>query len=69
MKRNRDLDDGVAVAANDGAVPGKVVRPYSRPKIISAEDLEAAASTCDPPVGVTGKTPILPTFPCSTPGS
>ena len=59
MKRNEELDEGgAAVAANNGAVSGKAVRTYSRPKIISAEDLEAAAATCSG--GAFGKTVPVP---------
>ncbi|MFT5098290.1 MAG: hypothetical protein ACI9HY_000398 [Planctomycetaceae bacterium] len=35
-------------------------RPYTTPRVISAERLEAAAATCDPPAGGFGKTIPLP---------
>jgi hypothetical protein len=41
-------------------------RQYSKPKVLSAEQLEAAAATCDPPVGGFGK---LGPPACGTPGS
>ncbi len=40
--------------------------PYARPQILSAEELEAAAASCDPAAGGFGKT--LPS-PCGTLGS
>ena len=42
------------------------LRSYSRPQVLSAEGLEAAAATCDPQEGVFGKT--IP-IPCGTLGS
>ncbi len=30
-------------------------RPYVAPRVLSAEPLEAAAATCDPPAGGVGK--------------
>ena len=44
----------------------KGIRPYYRPKVLSAEDLEAAAAACDPPASPFGKTGP-PT--CTTSGS
>jgi hypothetical protein len=41
-------------------------RPYSPPRVLSAEPLEAAAAACDPPTGGFGKTVPLP---CGTLGS
>ena len=41
-------------------------RPYTAPRMLSAETLEAVAATCDPPTGAFGKT--VP-FPCTTLGS
>ena len=41
-------------------------RPYTAPKILSAEPLEAAAATCQPQTGVFGKTVPIP---CGTLGS
>lgn len=35
-------------------------RPYSPPQVVSSEDLELAAATCDPPVGGLGKNPLNP---------
>jgi len=43
-----------------------VKRPYTSPKILSVEFLEAAAATCSPPAGGFGK--HIPT-PCGTLGS
>lgn len=45
---------------------GRPRRDYSPPRVLSAEPLEAAAATCNPPAGGFGKT--VP-FPCSTGGS
>lgn len=44
----------------------KSLRPYSRPQVLSAEGLEAAAATCDPSTGGLGKTVPIP---CGTLGS
>lgn len=44
--------------------PGR--RPYEAPRVLSAEPLEAAAATCNPPTGAFGKTVPIP---CSTVGS
>ena len=41
-------------------------RPYSRPMVLSAESLEAAAATCSPAGGGYGKTVPVP---CGTLGS
>jgi hypothetical protein len=41
-------------------------RPYSAPKVLSVERLEAAAATCDPPSGPLGKSVPMP---CGTLGS
>lgn len=41
-------------------------RPYQAPRVLSAEPLEAAAATCDPPAGGFGKTVPIP---CGTAGS
>lgn len=40
-------------------------QPYAPPRVLSAEPLEAAAATCDPPSGPFGKS--IP--PCFTLGS
>jgi hypothetical protein len=43
-------------------------RPYTSPKVLSAERLEAAAATCDPPAPPFGKT-VSAFGPCTTLGS
>ena len=35
-------------------------RPYTPPRVVSSEDLELAAATCDPPVGGRGKNLLNP---------
>ncbi len=42
-------------------------RPYQAPRVLSAEALEAAAATCDPPAGGVGK--FVPACNPSTIGS
>ncbi len=43
-------------------------RPYSKPRVLSAEQLEAAAAVCDPPTGGYGKSTVGPPI-CTTLGS
>ncbi len=50
----------------DTAKPGQSRRPYTPPKVLSAEQLEAAAATCRPPAPPYGKT--IPN-PCGRLGS
>lgn len=68
MTEIKNLTGKEAVAVANDAGHGKHVtrRPYVPPQIVSAERLEAAAATCDPPVGGFGK--HVPT-PCGTHGS
>jgi hypothetical protein len=47
-------------------IKSAVRRPYTPPRVLSAEPLEAAAVTCDPPEQPFGKS--LP-IPCTTLGS
>ncbi len=57
---NKENTRNAAIATTD------LLRPYSRPQVLSAEGLEAAAATCDPQEPVLGKT--IP-IPCGTLGS
>ena len=41
--------------SNNAATAGSSRRPYTTPRVLSAERLEAAAATCDPPTGGFGK--------------
>lgn len=52
--------------ADKGETGANGKRPYEAPKVLSAEPLEAAAATCDPPTGAFGKSVPIP---CSTVGS
>lgn len=56
-------------AEHDGEGNRKVGqrRPYTPPRVLSAERLEAAAATCDPPAPPFGKT--VGPFACATLGS
>lgn len=58
-----------SAGAKGGAAPGELdagKRPYEAPRVLSAEPLEAAAATCDPPTGAFGKSVPIP---CATVGS
>lgn len=67
-KRNKmeaGKDAGLPMKKKDNKVESSL-RPYGPPRIVSAEDLEAAAATCDPPAGGFGKQRPIP---CGTLGS
>ncbi len=51
---------------NEGKPGSEGKRPYEAPRVLSAEPLEAAAATCDPPAGGFGKAVPIP---CGTLGS
>ena len=60
------IDGDTGLSAIKGSDSKLTRRPYSRPRVLSAESLEAVAATCDPPAPPYGKT--IPT-PCLTLGS
>lgn len=64
MTDNSEQSKTVTDSRPQPAEAGK--RPYEAPRVLSAEPLEAAAATCDPPTGAFGKSVPIP---CSTVGS
>ena len=64
MKLNKHQE---AISPNKDDKPD-VRRPYTPPRILSAEPLEAAAAICDPPSGGFGKEGNIMCNP-ATPGS
>ena len=48
-------DDAAEDETEAAADPAVAKRPWSTPRVLSAEQLEAAATTCDPPTGGFGK--------------
>jgi hypothetical protein len=68
QSENNALGSGNGAQTAIGA--GAERRPYDPPRVLSAERLEAAAATCDPPSGGFGKTLGPPAQGgCSTLGS
>lgn len=66
-KMNQTKNSSKDQLMNKGAALAESVkRPYTSPKILSVEFLEAAAATCAPPAGGFGK--HIPN-PCGTLGS
>lgn len=57
MSETKDIEgNGKAVPIRGDAMPvNQSGRPYSPPRVLSAERLEAAAATCDPPTQPYGK--------------
>ncbi|RTZ96165.1 MAG: hypothetical protein DSY90_11430 [Deltaproteobacteria bacterium] len=68
MNRKKTTHDGIENAQSvfDTDKPGHPRRPYAPPRVLSAEVLEAAAGTCDPPAPPLGKS--IP-IPCGALGS
>jgi len=50
MKKTKKIKE-----TKDSSQAAKSRRPYSAPRVLSAEQLEASAVTCDPPTGGFGK--------------
>ncbi len=62
MKERNEINTSGHNDLTTVADPGDRVslRPYQPPRVISAENLEAAAATCSPPTGPYGKTKPTP---------